>query len=92
MDRKPIPISCGFSITTKGEVFDEKGKKRKQYKNGDGYRTVNIKLANGKWVTMGVHRLVAITHISNDNPERTQVNHRLPNLEDNNDLKVIHTD
>ena len=83
MDKKLIPISDSFSVNTKGEIFDEKGRKRKQYKNGDGYRTVNIRLVDGRWVTMGVHRLVAITHISNDNPERTQVNHRSLNLEDN---------
>lgn len=83
MDRKLIPISDSFSVNTKGEIFDEKGRKRKQYKNGDGYRTVNIKLVDGRWVTMGVHRLVAMTHIPNGDPQRTQVNHRVLNLEDN---------
>jgi len=34
-------------------------------------------------VTCGVHRLVALTFIPNDNPERREVNHRIPNLYNN---------
>ena len=71
-----IPGSQGFTISTTGDVFDAYGRLRNQYTNGDGYKTVCIKLVDGRNVTFGVHRLVALAHIPNNRPDRTEVNHR----------------
>ena len=71
-----IPGTQGFTISTTGEVFDAYGRVRNQYTNGDGYKTVSVKLTDGRFVTFGVHRLVALTHIPNNRLDRTEVNHR----------------
>lgn len=64
MDIRLIPGSKGFSASSCGKIFDPKGKERKQYKNGCGYSTSSIIAENGKWQTFGVHRLVALAHIT----------------------------
>lgn len=71
-----IPGSQGFTISTTGEVRDSYGRIKKQYTNGDGYKTVSIKQLDGRHVTYGVHRLVALAHIPNNRLDRTEVNHR----------------
>lgn len=76
MDRKKIPNTENFHINQNGDVFDPNGSKRKTYVNGDGYRTVSVKLCDGRWVTFGVHRLLALVFVPNDNKDRTEVNHR----------------
>jgi len=84
MDRKKIPFSKDFYINTKGEVFDSSGSIRKNYLNGDNYVTVNIKLEDNRWVTFGVHRLAALTHIPRVDLNQTEINHRIPDLQNNN--------
>ncbi|EKD89566.1 MAG: hypothetical protein ACD_33C00045G0033 [uncultured bacterium] len=84
MERKKIPFSKNFYINTNGDVFDEKGNKRKTYINGDGYITVTIKTIDNVFITYGVHRLVALAHIPNKIYERNQVNHRISDLTNNN--------
>lgn len=83
MERKKIPFSQDFYITVNGEVYDSLGVKRKTYKNGDGYITVSIKLQDRRWVTFGVHRLVALTYLTEKLPEQISVNHRDSDIENN---------
>lgn len=84
MERKEIPISKKFFIDVNGNIFDSNGKLKNIYTNGDGYKTVNIKLQDNRWVTFGVHRLVALTFLDNKDLNRTEVNHRDCNIENNN--------
>lgn len=75
---KLIPGTKNFTITDNGIVKDSSGKVKNEYKNKDGYRTVAVLTTNGKWVTFGIHRLLALTYIplpSNKKPEELQVNH-----------------
>lgn len=60
MDRKKIPISKEHYINTKGEVFEQSGERRKTYRNLDNCESVSIRLLDGRTVTCGVHRLVAL--------------------------------
>lgn len=76
MDKKVIPHTKGFYINSKGQVFDQNKNPRKTYVNGEGYITATVKTLDNKWVTFGVQRLNAMTHLEKTNPEQTQVNHR----------------
>ena len=72
---KLIPGTDCFYATPDGRVFDRYFKEKVYYKNGDGYVTCNVSV-NGRYVTMGVHRLIALTYVENDKPEeRIHVNH-----------------
>lgn len=84
MEKLVIPGSKGFLITPNGDVFDPEGRIRKTYRNGDGYVTVTIKLLNDRWVTFGVHRLVALTFLKDKTDETNEVNHRDCDLENVN--------
>lgn len=83
MERKKIAFSENFYIDTDGNVFDSKGDKRNTSVNGDGYVTVNVKTIDGLWITFGVHRLVALTHIERKDLNRLHVNHRDLDLTNN---------
>lgn len=80
---KLIENSDNFSINKEGVVIDGEGKIKNNYRNGDGYITVAIR-KNGHWVTMGVHRLLALSFLPF--PEETEVmtvNHIDSNKENN---------
>lgn len=79
---KIIPGTDNFQVTPDGRVFEPNGKERNHYRNGDGYVTCSVKV-NGKWVTMGVHRLVAMAYIENSHEDRTFINHIDGNIENN---------
>ncbi|MDD2819187.1 MAG: HNH endonuclease signature motif containing protein [Candidatus Nanopelagicales bacterium] len=83
MERKKIPFSNDFYVDTDGNVYGVDGNKRNTCVNGDGYITVNIKTSENLWITFGVHRLVAITHIPRKRPDQHQVNHRDLDLTNN---------
>lgn len=75
-ERYYVKLAPGFTVTRSGTVIDPDGKECSRYKNGDGYLTVAVKDIDSRWVTVGVHRLVALAFIRNDKPEiRDQVNH-----------------
>ena len=57
---KEIDIAPGFTISESGVVRDPEGNIRNNYRNGDGYVGVAIKIESSDWVTMGVHRLVGL--------------------------------
>lgn len=81
--RKEIPGSNGFLADEDGNIFNPDGSLRTTYRNGDGYITASVRTDDGRWVTFGVHRLVALAHIPRELPERVEVNHRDGNLERN---------
>lgn len=98
--RKEIPFTQGFTASESGDIHDADGNLREQYTNGDGYKTASVLTDDGKWVTFGVHRLVALAF----KPPKTDhltltVNHidgvRINNHPDNlewisNRLNVVH--
>lgn len=76
MQIKHIPGTNNFYATESGDILDSKGNKRKQYTNGDGYKTASVLLENNSWQTFGVHRLVALAHIPTTiNTDDLKVNH-----------------
>lgn len=86
MDIKIIPNTCGFMASKTGVIYDPDMNVRSQYVNGDGYKTASVKMYNSQsWVTFGVHRLVAMTHIElNGSFEDYTVNHRDKDISNNN--------
>lgn len=83
MALKEIPGSAGFLADTEGLIYNPTGEERNTYRNGDGYVTASIMLNDGRWVTFGVQRLVAMTHVGGRTLERNQVNHRDCDLQNN---------
>ncbi len=70
-----IPFAKEFSINRLGMIKGPTGLK-KHYRNGNGYPTVGIKLNDGRFTTMGVHRLLATVFLNPpQNYEELHVNH-----------------
>lgn len=100
MDIKVIPGTKNFKASSDGKIYDSNGNERVQYVNGDGYKTSSVLLNDGRWVTFGVHRLVALAHIPCDgNQDELIVNHRDFNILNNgkenlewitNEQNIIH--
>jgi len=88
MKTKHIPNTIGFYASEDGRIYDSSGKERNYYRNLDGYKTVSVKLQNGNWVTLGVHRLIALTYIKTDDIENKHVNH-IDNNKDNNSIENL---
>lgn len=76
MEVKQICLATDFYIREDGVITDKKNNVRNTYTNGDGYITVAVKTNEGVWRTYGLHRLLALTFITNDRLDRTEVNHR----------------
>lgn len=73
---KEIPFSPNFLASHDGRIYDINGNERNQYRNADGYCTCAILDQFGRWVTYGVHRLVALAFIEPfDDPYLLAVNH-----------------
>ncbi len=86
MDVKVIPFTKGYLASKTGVIYDPHGNERKQYVNGDGYRTASVVTDNGIHRTFGVHRLVALAHIPlpiNASLVDFTVNHKNKNITDN---------
>jgi hypothetical protein len=77
MNLKEIPGTLGFLADSNGDIYDSNKQKRNKYLNGDGYSTTAVLTTDGRWVTYGVARLVALAHL-NEKPTiaKCQVNHR----------------
>lgn len=74
--RLPIPGTNGYEISSGAVVYRKDGTVATTYRNGDGYVTTLIITDTEEFVTVGVHRLVAMTFKSGDRtPEKTHVNH-----------------
>lgn len=81
---KPIPFTKGFYADDKNGIFDSDKVLRNQYVNGCGYKTCSVLTLDGRWVTFGVQRLVALAF----KPPTTNhllltVNHKDSNKENN---------
>lgn len=84
MDKKLIPGTQLFYASKNGKIFDYYGNERTYYHNNDGYKTVSVKTLENKWITFGVHRLVAMAWLDLPNDyEIMQVNHKDTNKENN---------
>lgn len=57
---QPIPFTKGFTASASGIIHGPEGNVRNQYTNGDGYKTASVLMEDGRWVTFGVHRLIAL--------------------------------
>lgn len=89
MALKEIPGSAGFLADEEGNVYSPNGERRNTYRNGDGYHTVAIQKEDGRWVTYGVHRLIARTHVpKGDVFVCDQVNHRDSDLDNNRAINL----
>lgn len=71
-----------YSVDTNGIVYSKKDKPLKPSVNHGGYNIVNF-LTGGKRKGFAVHTLVANQYIENQDPSRTQVNHRDGNKTNN---------
>ena len=77
MKLKAIPGTLCYQASECGKIFLPTGDEATYYRNGDGYITASVKTTDGKQVTFGVHRLVALAHVPCDFPvESLTVNHR----------------
>ena len=85
---KEIDIAPGFTISESGVVRDPEGNIRNNYRNGDGYVGVAIKIESSDWVTMGVHRLVGLYFLESDRVDRKHINHLDGNIENNHWLNL----
>ena len=72
-----------YSIDTNGVVYSKKDKPLKYSINHKGYQIVGLS-TNHQRKSVGIHTLVAKQFISNDNPNKTQVNHKDGNKQNNN--------
>lgn len=57
MEKKEISIAPGFSIDSDGNVYGLHGQVVKQYRNGDGYCTVNVKPSASKRIEADLETL-----------------------------------
>lgn len=74
---KEIPGTLGFLASDTGEIYDGIGNLRNQYRNLDGYCTVTVLHEDERWVTYGVHRLVALAFLEPPaDPMTLTVNHK----------------
>lgn len=71
-----------YSVDTNGVVYSKKGKPLKYSINHRGYCIVNL-MKNGRRKGFAIHTLVAKQFIPNDNPMKTQVNHKDGNKRNN---------
>jgi hypothetical protein len=79
-----IPVTKDFTISLDGVVKDSNGNIQNTYINGDGYITVSVFTKKNKWVTFGVHRLLALTYIESlDDTSKLHVNHIDLNIKNN---------
>lgn len=71
-----------YQVDTNGIVYSKRGRPLKYSLNHSGYCIINF-YVNGKRTGFGIHTIVAKQFIPNDNPERTQVNHKDGNTMNN---------
>ena len=65
-----------YEVTDDGRVFKE-GVEVLPHYNHDGYLVVTVRTETGGYRAVGVHRLVALAFIENDDPAtKTEVNHK----------------
>lgn len=83
-DLTHIPNTKGYKASKSGVIVGPDGFPQTLYRNGDGYVTVCVLLEDGRFVTMGLHRVLALTFIPcPGNPKDFVVNHRDMDIENN---------
>ena len=77
-EKRPVNIKGWemYQVDTDGNVYGKNGKKLKYSLNHNGYCIVNF-YHNHIRKGFGVHTIVALTFIENNNPLKTQVNHKM---------------
>lgn len=75
VELKLIPGTLGFYAGSDGEIYDPQKVKRNTYRNSDCYVTASVLVRKDKWVTFGVHRLVALAFHGEPKEGFDQVNH-----------------
>lgn len=86
MDVRPIPFTLGYVASSDGKIYDELGRIRNTYLNGDGYETVCVRTEDGGFQTYGVHRLIGLAFKEkpvNFSYDELVVNHRDLNKRNN---------
>lgn len=79
-----IPNTKGYKASKSGVVVGPDGFPQTLYRNGDGYVTVCVLLMDGRFVTMGLQRVLALTFIPcPGDPKDYVVNHRDLDIENN---------
>ena len=86
--RKELHNTPNYLVDTEGEIYNAKtGKRKSQFVNKDGYKTVDI-YVNNKCTKYAVHRFVAIAFIPNpenkpcvNHIDGNKTNNRVSNLE-----------
>ena len=79
-----IPNTKGYKASKSGVIVGPDRFPQTLYRNGDGYVTVCVLLNDGRFVTMGLHRVLALTFIPcPGDPKDFVVNHRDMDLENN---------
>lgn len=81
--REPIKGYEEYQVDTNGVVYSKKGKPLKYSLNHGGYCIVNFYI-NGRAKGFAIHTLVAKQFIFNNNPDKTQINHKDGNKRNNN--------
>lgn len=84
-EKRPVNIKGWemYQVDTQGNVYGKNGNKLKYSLNHNGYCIVNF-YHNHIRKGFGVHTIVALTFLENDDPIKTQVNHKNGNKEKNN--------
>lgn len=81
---KLIPGTMGFMASEDGVIYGPDKVERNTYNNADGYITASVKLLDGRWITFGVQRLVALAYLEcPGDPNDFVVNHIDLNIENN---------
>lgn len=80
--KEPVKGYEDYSVDTNGVVYSKKGKPLKYSVNYRGYQIINFYI-NHQRKGFGVHTLVAKQFIPNDDPNKTQVNHKDGNKQNN---------
>lgn len=84
-EKRPVNIKGWemYEVDTDGNVYGKNGNKLKYSLNHNGYCIVNF-YHNHIRKGFGVHTIVALTFLDNNDPLKTQINHKNGNKEKNN--------
>ena len=88
---KEIPGYPGYHISENGDVYSSRSGhlvKLSSRVSNSGYDSVTVTDAQGNRTPQGIHRLLALAYLPNDDPTKTEVNH-IDGEKDNNKLSNL---